>query len=753
MKFNKLLNKLIACCFCLSPLTAQTIFSDENSNEIEFSTNKYIIPKSFRTLSVVNDQLELSLSKAPLESDVNVHKSQQIISLPFPDGSSVNFRFVESPIMSLVLSKKYPMIKTYLGESADKQGMTVRFDYSPDYGFHAMVLGATDAVFIDPFSLHNTQHIISYYRKDFMENNQKEFEELAPIQSEDYKEFLEFQSENPIEVGQEKSSSGEELRTYRTAIACTGEYANFHGGTTSSVLAGIVTTMNRVNEVYENEVAIRLVLVDNNDQIIYLSSSSDPFSNYSTGTLINESQVVIDEIIGTDNYDIGHTFSTGAGGLASLGVPCKSGQKASAATGTNTPIGDPYDIDYVAHEIGHQFGANHTFNGNSGACSGNRNEDTAYEPGSGSTILAYAGICGSNNLQSFSDPYFHASSFDEIRQYSTYYSGNSCAVITETGNTAPVVILDDDIYSIPMYTAFTLNASAVDIDSNNLTYCWEQMDLGPAGSPNSPATGNAPIFRSFEPSLESARTFPKLSSIINNTTVKGEEYPSYIRNLHFRLSVRDNSAGGGGLSYEEVGVNVTEQAGPFEVLKPNGTETWGLGGTYEIEWEVADTDNNLVNCQEVNILLSLDGGLSYPIILAEGVPNYGDAEIVVPNDDSMLGSEARIKIEASENIFFDISNDDFSITGMSITEISGGNWELFPNPNQGVFTIRLQDIKQDLLNLNIYDLSGKLIHKEVLENNSGSMERQINLTKLNKGLYFIELGSPTERKTQSISIQ
>jgi len=168
---------------------------------------------------------------------------------------------------------------------------------------------------------------------------------------------------------------------------------------------------------------------------------------------------------------------------------------------------------------------------------------------------------------------------------------------------------------------------------------------------------------------------------------------------------------------------------------------------------VADTDNNLVNCQEVNILLSLDGGLSYPIILAEGVPNYGDAEIVVPNDDSMLGSEARIKIEASENIFFDISNDDFSITGMSITEISGGNWELFPNPNQGVFTIRLQDIKQDLLNLNIYDLSGKLIHKEVLENNSGSMERQINLTKLNKGLYFIELGSPTERKTQSISIQ
>ncbi|MCX7612554.1 MAG: M12 family metallo-peptidase, partial [Ignavibacterium sp.] len=597
------------------------------------------------------------LSDVPMEFTADATRRAKIIYIPMPDGSFQRFRFVESPVMSPELQRKAPHTRTFLGYGIDDKYASVRFDFTPN-GFHAMILSPNGRVFVDPYSKGDIENYISYYTRDYHNSNKiRDCELDAP---EDRVNEINYLLQNV-----ETRLIGPQLRTYRLALACTGEYATFHGGTITSVRAAMVTSVNRVVGVYEKELGIRMVLVPNNDTLIFLDPNTDPYTNNSGTAMLSQNQTTIDSRIGSANYDIGHVFSTGGGGVASLACVCVNGLKARGVTGSPQPVGDPFDIDYVAHEMGHQFGANHTFNSVTGSCSGNRVASKAYEPGSGSTIMAYAGICGSDNLQNFSDPYFHVASYDEIVVYTNNGTGNSCAQITNTGNSAPIVTVPSGGFYIPRSTPFSLTGSATDPNGDPLTYDWQQYDLGPAGTWNNPS-GNAPIFRVWNPTTSPTRTFPRLQNLLNNTTPVGEVMPTYSRTLTFRMVVRDNRAGGGGVDYAQIQFQVDGNSGPFQVTYPNTNLTLPGLSTQTITWDVANTNLAPVNCSSVNIHLSLDGGNTFPILLASNTPNDGSETVTLPANQT---TQARIRVEAVGNIFFDISNVNFSIQGVIPVEL------------------------------------------------------------------------------------
>ena len=466
---------------------------------------------------------------------------------------------------------------------------------------------------------------------------------------------MEIRSGNDIDVDFPQVSNGTQLRTYDLALACTGEYAQFHGGTVPLVMSAMTTTMNRVNGIYRSDVCLRMLMVANNDDLIFLNAITDGYTNNDGGAMLGENQTKVDLIIGSANYDIGHVFSTGGGGIASLVSFVIISFKARGVTGQGSPIGDPFDVDYVAHEMGHQWDADHTQNN---SC--NRISSAAFEPGSASTIMGYAGIC-SPNLQSNSDPYFHNHSYNQIVAYSVTGNGNTCATITGASNSPPSITMPSGGFAIPRSTPFELTASATDPNGDAMTYCWEQYDLGPAtagGDINlTNPSGNAPIFRSWDPTPSSTRVFPRLSDLVNNTTVIGELLPTYARDLTFKLTVRDSWINGA-VNDAQVAFDVAGNSGPFVVTSPNTPVTWIVGSNQNVSWNVANTTAAPVSCSNVNIYLSTDGGFTYPTLLVSNTPNDGSQPIVVPNIPTAL---ARIKVRAVGNIFFDISNQNFTI--------------------------------------------------------------------------------------------
>ncbi len=617
-------------------------------SDMQESMERNIASDNYRVLNLDLYGLKNLVKQAPANRKL-ASKNQAVFSLPTPDGGFENFTIFQSSVMHPDLAAKYPNIQTYSGQGIDDPTAIVRFDITPK-GFHGIIFSAKGTVYIDPQNGQTTQTYVCYNKKDFVADENKAFVEEGLIDEKKNKPTKKFGSNlvNRISDGN--------MRTYRTAVSCTGEYAQFHGGTVELALAAIVTTMNRVTGIYERDLAIRFELIANNDQIIYTNAATDPYTNASAGALINQSQSNIDAVIGFANYDVGHTFSTGAGGLASLGVICSS-SKARGVTGTSTPTGDPFDVDFVSHEIGHQFGGNHTFNGSSGNCSGlNRNGSTAYEPGSGTTIQAYAGICSGQNIQNNSDDYFHGISLEEMINHITG-SGGTCAVTTPIGGAIPTADAGAD-YTIPANTPFALTGSGTDADGDALTYCWEEFDLGPQGPPDLATSTSAPIFRSFQPTTSPTRTFPQISDIVNNIQTQGEILPSVSRSMTFRMTVRDNRAGGGSVNDDEMVVTVENTGAAFAVTAPNTAVTWSSGSNQTVTWTVAGTDAAPINTANVNILLSTDGGFTYPTVLASDVPNNGSATVVVP---AIASTTARIRVEASGNIFFDISNANFTI--------------------------------------------------------------------------------------------
>jgi hypothetical protein len=654
---------LLFCLFAIGMISmhGQQMWNDCAEPTLDLN---YIKPQKARYLQADFNQIKAQLSDVPHEDDLSVVESDFVLMLPHPDGSLQAFKLVEAPIMEDGLSEKYPELRSFLGQGIDDPTARLRCNITHK-GFHAMVLNNEGTWFIDPYSMINSDYYLAYTRSSFYATNTKSFVEGAIEPSTEFninKDQLDEQLEidrkgkkgkKVLNMGfnMAKTPSGTQLRTYRLALAGTGEYTAFHGGTVVDGLAAMATSMTRVNGVYESEFAIRMVIVANNNLIVYTNGATDPYTNGNGGTMLNENQNNCDNVIGSANYDIGHVYSTGGGGIAQLNSPCGSG-KARGVTGQGAPVGDPFDIDYVCHEMGHQFGGNHTQNN---SC--NRSTGAAFEPGSASTIMGYAGICPPN-LQSNSDDYFHNHSYNEIINFSQNGNGNTCAVLTPTGNTPPTVDAGPSGYVIPISTPFELTATGNDADGDILTYTWEQYDLGPATTDINNPTGNQPIFRSWKGTVDPTRVFPRITDLVNNTTAVGEVLPDYARNMNFRCTVRDNRAGGGGVNDDQMSMSVSDQAGPFLVSSPNSAVTFPGNSIQNISWDVAGTNAAPVNCSNVDIYLSTDGGLTYPTLLLAGTPNDGSQAVFIPAGET---TTARIKVKASNNVFFDISNTNFTI--------------------------------------------------------------------------------------------
>lgn len=682
-------------------------FENVREGQIAKTGDRLAAPEAFTTFRADLSRLEAELVTAPLarSSDLNPAPS---LELPMPDGHFEAFRVYESPIMAPELAAKYPELRTYEVYGIDDRSAFGRVSITPQ-GFHGLIFKTEGWVWIDPYQKGDTQHYSVCYGRDYRRAEPVEGFVCHTEGADQPIPSLEEQVSNGGLRG--SNSTGDFLRTYRTVVAATGEYTTYHGGTVAAGMAAIVVAMNRMNGVYQKEASIFMQLVANNDLVVYTNGGTDPYTNNNGGAMLGQNQSNLNAVIGNANYDMGHVFSTGGGGIASLGCICINARKAQGVTGLNAPTGDNFYIDYVAHEMGHQFGANHSFNGTLGSCSGgNRNAGTAYEPGSGTTIMSYAGICGGDNIQQHSDDYFHGASFSEIRNFTENLSGNTCPVTTATGNTPPVADAQFGTFSIPTSTPFLLEGGGFDDDGHLITYCWEQMDLGPAGPPNSP-TGNAPLFRSFDPVEVSWRTFPKIQDVINNTQVKGEILPSYARNMRFRLTVRD---GLGGVSYDTAPlIAVVNTGAPFLVTSPNvaGIE-WAAGASQVVTWNVSGTNVAPISCANVNILLSTDGGYTYPTVLVSNTPNDGSQSIVVP---SMETTTARVRVEAADNIFFDISNFNLTITSdpASGPDVTGradgmliGNQ---PNPFNPITHIRFRLEETSSAKLEVYAPSGRRV--------------------------------------------
>lgn len=580
------------------------------------------------------------------------------LSIPRPDGGFAEFVLEESGVLPAELAKQFPQIRSYRGIDAD--GNAVRVDISP-IGFQAMVFGHDgDSWVVQPEALEanaadqakigfdtGVHAYVSVRRADVpnagFHCDVKEHDHGA--------EFDAAKAGAAI-----NTVTGANRRTLRVAIAATGEYTAKFGGTVAGGLAAITTALNRVNQVYETDFNVRMTLVPNNNLLVYTNASTDPYTNTNGVTMLGQNQSNITSVIGSANYDIGHVFSTGGGGVAGLGVICSSGSKARGVTGQSNPVGDPFYIDYVAHEMGHQFGGNHTFNSSTGSCSGNRASSAAYETGSGSTIMAYAGICGADDLQPNSDPYFHAKSLEEIN---AKLAATTCGTSTASTNTAPVIAALSTSYVIPAKTPFALTASATDADGDALSYVWEEYDLG-ASTGVGVDNGSSPIARSFNPSTGGTRVLPRLSNLLANTSAVGEILPQVNRTaLKFRVTVRDNRAGGGrSVSADLPAIRVVATAAPFAVTAPNTAVTWTAGSSQNVTWNVGGTTAAPISCANVDISLSRDGGNTWPAVLASNVANSGTRSITVPAGAT---TQARVRVQCRGNIFFDVSNVNFRV--------------------------------------------------------------------------------------------
>ncbi|MCK5902336.1 MAG: tandem-95 repeat protein [Cocleimonas sp.] len=601
---------------------------------------------------------ENAMRRMLMRSAREVQSKRKEIEVPLPNGTLIQLALRENKLMEAGLAAKYPRIKTFKAQAINDPNLSGVVGISV-LGFHGMLFtGKGQRIFIDTRHKNGNDYYISYYDKDYKPTEKKPFQ----CKRHGYEGNT---PRLPHLMRRVAQRSGLTRRTYRIAIAATGEYTAVFGGTKTQGLAAIVTTLARVNEIYERDLSIHLTLVANNDQIIYTDAATDPFTNNQGTLLIDEAQKEMDAKIGSQNYDIGHTVSTDSGGLASLGVVCDDARKGEGVTGNSDPQNDAYDIDFVSHEIGHQFSAYHTFNSETASCGGgNRDTNFAYEAGSGSTIMGYTGICGVNDLQPNTDAMFHHKSIEQIGAFiSNSKTGGACGVSSNNNNSAAPIVLAGSNYTIPARTPFALRGHASDANKGDtLSYSWEQNDVGTASDVNIDQGDNA-LFRVYLPKQTPVRHFPKQSDLLSGQISKGEKLPSTSRTLNFALAVRDQK---GAVGVDTMKLTVNDTGSSFAITShTDATLILTTNSSTTVTWEVASTNLPPINCSTVDILLSTDGGVTFSTLLSHHTENDGNETVNLPT--LVENTRTRLKISCVDNIFFDISDVDLILKTKTIS--------------------------------------------------------------------------------------
>ena len=675
--------------------------------------------------------------------DLSNEPSSITLNIPDENGSFQPFWIYDNPAMEPELAKDVPNIRSLKAVSVENPSNSLSISLSDIFGLHAMGIKTDGTVYyIDNYT--NDLNTVMVYNRTSLELPKNRFNCFTAGDSFDADKNT-FAS-----VPVQSLSIDDKKRTFRLAVACTTEYSAFHINNAppnvpkftikqqkNIVLAAINVTITRLNQIFERELNVHLNLVTNNKELIFITS--DNFSNNNANMLIMQSQSVINSVIGNANYDIGHTFSTGAGGLASLGSVCSNNFKAQGITGASSPVGDAYDVDYVAHEMGHQFGANHTFNN---SCQGNRNNPSAMETGSGSTIMSYAGICAPN-VQAQVIDYFH---YISIKEMQLFLQTASCGQQTTIPNSAPFVPALQN-KTIPYGTPFILSTNATDADSDQLTYAFEQTDAQVSSQPPAASSTEGPNFRSVTPTIANYRSFPNETTVLAGTTNSNgivsntwERLATTARTFNFVAIVRDNNPLGGRVTYTPETTITLANTGPFVITYPDNNPSttepvWHSGSSKTITWNVAGTTSNNINVSHVNILISTNAGQTYTM-LAANTPNDGNETISLPAslENTYNG---RIKIEAVNNIFYTVSKPlTIWDPAMNNETIEKETFKIFPNPAKDVLNIAFSSEKNGRTQYAVFDLNGRLI-KTFEKEHFKQSHHQIIIDFLTSGTYVL----------------
>lgn len=664
--------------FCLSSVLAFSLTfaqADKNWKAVEKSidvkrakaTTRESFPTDFQLFELNFQNLQNSLVNAPKRLS-NIKKGI-IVSLPNTLGTIERFEVFEFSNFDDELQAQFPEIRSYAGVGLDDKNATVRFSVAPN-SVQTMVFRADKSnEFMEPYSEDGKIYAVFNSARIKGRNGFACYTDDQSL----------IQTADQIAAGKNamRSNTGQ-LKTMRLALSCTAEYSNYFLATSpaqvSLVLAAFNASLTRCNGVYEKDLALHLNIIAQSTNVIYYNAATDPYSAAATGAAgawnaelqntLSANLTGVGTSLAANNavYDIGHLFGASGGGGNAGCIGCVCVDDTASTTDQNkgsgytspadgVPSGDTFDIDYVTHEMGHQLGGNHTFSHTT------ENNPVNVEPGSGSTIMGYAGITGATDVQQNSDDYYVYAS---ILQIQTNLAGKTCPVITSTSNQAPVMNAGGN-FTIPKGTPFKLTGSGTDPNGNAINYCWEQNDdattVGAASSYPVGTKTNGPNFKSFDPVSVPYRWFPSLTTVLGNSLSNSWEATSTVgRTLNFVLTGRDNVAGFGQTGYANAVITVSNLIGPFDVTSQAAAGiSWTQGTSQTITWLV---NGSAALSANVDILLSTDGGLTFPTVLATAIPNNGSATITVPN---VAATNCRVMVKSSTNVFYDINPARFAI--------------------------------------------------------------------------------------------